>query len=92
MSESKAVRRTFTKSLTESANALAERDNPVNVVEVRRFSNVEVQHILYNFEITGIGRLRFDRGNTTLNPEEVEYLRMVSGGTGQHLMDACMIP
>ncbi|KAL7500669.1 hypothetical protein ACHAWT_008524 [Skeletonema menzelii] len=92
VSESKAVRRTFTKSLMESANALAESDNPVNVVEVRRFSNVEVQHILYNFEITGIGRLRFDRGNTTLNPEEVEYLRMVSGGTGQHLMDACMIP
>jgi hypothetical protein len=64
----------------------------MHVVEVRRFNNVEVQHILYNFEITGIGRLRFDRGNTTLNPEEVEYLRMVSGGTGQHLMDACMIP
>lgn len=93
MSESKAVRRTFTKSLTESANALTKHEShPVNVVEVRRFNNVEVQHILYNFEITGIGRLRFDRGNTSLNPEEVEYLRMVSGGTGQHLMDACMIP
>jgi len=93
VSESKAVRRTFTKSLTESAYALAKNEtHPMHVVEVRRFNNVEVQHILYNFEITGIGRLRFDRGNTTLNPEEVEYLRMVSGGTGQHLMDACMIP
>ncbi len=91
-SESKAVRRTFTKSLTESANALAGSETPMSVVDVGRFSNVEVQHILYNFEITGIGRLRFDRGNTTLNPEEVEYLRMVSGGTGLHLMNACMIP
>jgi small subunit ribosomal protein S29 len=93
VSESKAVRRTFTKSLTESAYALAESENhPMHVVNIERYNSVEVQHILYNFEITGIGRLRFDRGNTTLNPEEVEYLRMVSGGTGQQLIDACMIP
>lgn len=93
VSESKAVRRTFTKSLTESAYALAESEtHPMHVVNIERYNSVEVQHILYNFEITGIGRLRFDRGNTTLNPEEVEYLRMVSGGTGQQLIDACMIP
>ena len=93
VSESKAVRSTFTKSLTESAYSLGQDEkHPVHVLDVRRYNNVEVQHILYNFEIIGIGRLRFDRGNTTLNPEEVEYLRMVSGGTGQHLMDACMLP
>ena len=92
-SESRAVRRSFTRELTDSARALSEdKQHPMHVVEVRRFSNVEVQHILYNFEITGIGRLRFDRGDTALNPEEVEYLRLVSGGSGQQLMDATMLP
>mmetsp|Transcript_18076 Transcript_18076/g.29364 ORF Transcript_18076/g.29364 Transcript_18076/m.29364 type:complete len:689 (+) Transcript_18076:296-2362(+) len=100
-SESRAVRASFTQSLTDAAHALVSSSSrndddghqqpPFHVVDVRRFNTVEVQHILYNFEITGIGRLRFDRGDTALNPEEVEYLRLVSGGAGQKLMDACMI-
>lgn len=92
-SEGRAVKRSFTNTLTEAAQALAkDKDHPMHMVGVERFNNVEVQHILYNYEITGIGRLRFDRGNTALNSEEVDYLRLVSGGTGQQLMDACMIP
>lgn len=92
-SECRAVKRSFTGALTDAALALAEdEDHPMRVVDVRRFSDVEVQHVLYNFELTGVGRLRFDRGNTALNPEEVEYLRLVSGGSGQQLMDACMLP
>ena len=93
ISESKAVHSKFTKALTETAHEQSlDEHHPVHVVDVRRFSDVEVQHILYNFEVTGIGRLRFDRGSTVLNPEEVAYLRMVSGGLGQPLLDACMIP
>lgn len=101
-SESRAVRRSFTRSLEDCARALSSRGDgndaptqirhPVHVVEVRRYNNVEVQHVLYNFEVTGIGRLRFDRGDTALNPEEVEYLRLVSGGCGQQLLDSCMLP
>lgn len=92
-SECRAVKRSFTQSLTDAALALTEdEDHPMRVVDVRRFSEVEVQHVLYNFELTGVGRLRFDRGNTALNPEEVDYLRLVSGGSGQQLMDACMLP
>ena len=102
-SESRAVRRLFTRSLEDCARALSSRggdvDNatsrlrhPVHLVDVRRYSNVEVQHVLYNFEVTGIGRLRFDRGDTALNPEEVEYLRLVSGGCGQQLLDSCILP
>ena len=68
------------------------RRHHVHVVDVRRYSNVEVQHVHYNFEVTSIGRLRFDRGDTALNPEEVEYLRLVSGGCGQQLFDSCMLP
>jgi len=92
MSESKAVRQTFTQALTESARAKSRIENAFYLVDLQRFNDIEVQHVLYNFECTGIGRLRFDRGYTTLNPEEVEYLRMVSGGLGQPLMDACMLP
>ena len=89
-SESRAVRDTFTQSLEDCARNVS--THKVHVVDVRRYSNVEVQHALYNFEITGIGRLRFDRGDTALNPEEVEYLRLVSGGYGQRLLDSCMLP
>lgn len=92
VSESRAVRQTFTEALTKSARAQSQIDSSFHVVDLQRFSDVEVQHVLYNFECTGIGRLRFDRGYTTLNPEEVEYLRMVSGGLGQPLLDACMLP
>lgn len=92
MSESRAVRQAFTQALTESAHLQARNDSSFHVVDLQRFNDVEVQHILYNFECTGIGRLRFDRGYTTLNPEEVEYLRLVSGGLGQPLLDACMLP
>jgi hypothetical protein len=93
-SESRAVKRSFTQALEKCAHdAQSEHDDDgLHVVEVRRFSDVEVQHQLYNYEITGVGKLRFDRGETTLNSEEVEYLRLVSGGSGQQLMDACMIP
>lgn len=92
ISESKAVRGAFTQALKEAACAQSQNESPIHMVDLQRFSDVEVQHILYNFECTGIGRLRFDRGYTTLNPEEVEYLRMVSGGLGQPLLDACMLP
>lgn len=105
-SESKAVRQSFTRALIECAqsqSSLSSDDGdagkdtsahryPIHVVDIQRYSSVEVQHILYNFEITGIGRLRFDRGDTALNPEEVEYLRLVSGGCGQQLLDSCMLP
>ena len=92
-SESRAVNSKFTNSLTEAAYAQSKvEQHPVHVVDVRRFSSIEVQHVLYNFEVTGIGRLRFDRGDTALNPDEVAYLRMISGGLGQPLLDACMIP
>ena len=94
-SESRAVKQSFTQSLEEcaqKAQPLRDDEDGVHAVEVRRFDNTEVQHQLYNYEIIGIGKLRFDRGETSLNPEEVEYLRLVSGGSGLHLMNACMIP
>ena len=107
-SESKAVRQSFTQALIECAQGQSSRSEdgtetnesplrsrcqyPIHVVDVQRYSTMEVQHILYNFEITGIGRLRFDRGDTALNPEEVEYIRLVSGGCGQQLLDSCMLP
>jgi len=94
-SESRAVKRSFTRSLTDAAHGVSRNNDgnryPLHVVDMQRFSDVEVQHVLYNFEITGVGRLRFDRGDTALNPEEVDYLRMVSGGSGQQLLDSCMI-
>ena len=82
-SESHAVARNITTSLTDCA----ERTESVQVVEVPRFSSLEADHILANFEATGVGKLRLDRGDTLMNPQEMEYLKMASGSIGQKLLD-----
>ena len=85
MSESHAIAKQITNDLVCAAES-----NGAVVVEVPHYSKIEVDHILANFEIIGIGRLRFDRGETVMNEQEVAYLRMVSGGLGQPLLDACV--
>mmetsp|Transcript_122 Transcript_122/g.234 ORF Transcript_122/g.234 Transcript_122/m.234 type:complete len:735 (-) Transcript_122:220-2424(-) len=82
---SHAVARKFTNELTDSASL-----SGANIVHVSQYSALEAEHILANFEIVGIGRLRFDRGETVMDKNEVAYLRMVSGGYGQALLDACV--
>jgi small subunit ribosomal protein S29 len=85
ITESHAVAKRFTKDLTVTM-----KESGAKVVEVPQYSAIEVDHILANFEITGIGRLRFDRGETVMDKNEVAFLRMVSGGIGQSLLDACV--
>ena len=85
--ESRAVARRFSENLEKALLS----NGGVTIVDVPTYSPVEVEHILANFESIGIGRLRFDRGETIMNDQEVAFLRMVSGGVGQHLMDACIV-
>lgn len=82
---SHAVKRIFTSNLEEAAVS-----SGCKIVTVPQYSPLEVEHILANFEIIGIGRLRFDRGATVLNNQEVCFLRMLSGGVGQRLLDSCV--
>ena len=84
VTESHAVARQFTLDLTQVVT-----ESGATVVDVPQYSTLEVDHILANFEIEGIGRLRFDRGATVMDKQEVAYLRMVSGCVGQPLLDAC---
>jgi len=97
VTESRAVARKFTEALETSAKAMAmasvdgQSPYPLEVVTVPRYSNLEVEHILSNFEKIGVGRLRFDRGGTVTDDKEVAYLRMVSGARGQYLLDACIV-
>ena len=84
-SESHAIKRTYTASLEKAAISAG-----CKIVTVPQYSPLEVEHILANFEIIGVGRLRFDRGATVMNNQEVSFLRMVSGGVGQRLLDACI--
>jgi len=81
--ESHAVAGAITTKLTDSA----QRSQSVNIVEVPRFSSLEADHVLANFEATGVGKLRLDRGDTLMNPQEIEYLKMASGSIGQKLLD-----
>ena len=96
VTESHAVRRKVTDDLVSSAEsqslstAAADDDDSnstMHVIEVPRFSDIEADHILANFEATGIGQLRLDRGDTVMDEQEVAYLKMVSGCVGQQLLD-----
>ena len=93
--ESHAVTRRFTEALTASARRAEQETSgdapPLFVVEVPRYSILETEHVISNMEATGIGRLRFDRGDTVMNKNEMGFLRMISGGVGQKLLDSCII-
>ncbi|KAL7567026.1 hypothetical protein ACA910_019949 [Epithemia clementina (nom. ined.)] len=62
----------------------------LNLVEVPRLSKLEVEHMLANYEATGMGLLRLDEGAVVTNPQEVEFFRMVSGSNPRNLMNACV--
>lgn len=85
ITQSHAVANRFTTELTSKM-----KESNAQVVDVPQYSAIEVDHILANFEIIGIGRLRFDRGETVMDKHEVAFLRMISGGLGQSLLDACV--
>jgi hypothetical protein len=93
--ESHAIPRIVTDALIANAKIVAadssSTSTPLHVVEVPRLTTIEVQHMLSNYEATGVGNLRLDRGATVMNHHEVSYLHMVSGGIPQHLMNACML-
>lgn len=88
--ESHAVRRVVTDGLVSNATRRSSAGD-MHVVEVPRFSDIEVDHILANFEATGVGKLRLDRGETLMNKQEVEYLKMASGSIGQNLLDVSIM-
>jgi small subunit ribosomal protein S29 len=92
--ESHAVARKFTDALSASAVSAQEaggNESPLVVVDVPRYSKLESEHMISNMECIGIGRLRFDRGETVMNKNEMGYLRMVSGSVGQNLLDECVV-
>lgn len=84
------------RKVTDALNAYAERsategssDIPLQVCDVPRFSELEIDHVLANYESIGIGNLRNDRGETVMNKEGIAYVRTVSSGVGQNLLDVC---
>ena len=85
--ESKAIARKVTDPLTTSAK----HDPKVHAIEIPRLSALEVEHMVANYECTGIGKLRLDQGETVMNENEVEFLRMVSGAAPERLMNACVV-
>ena len=91
VSDSRSVARKVTEGLTKVAKIQAASDDRLVVVEVPRFSDVEVDHIVANYESIGLGNMRLDRGDTVMNEQEVAYLRMVSGAIGQKLLDASVL-
>ena len=89
--ESHAVPQRAKDLLMENAQrATREPTAPLEIVEIPRLSKLEVEHMLSNYESTGMGKLRMDEGATVSNPQEVEYLRMVSSSIPLNLMNVCI--
>lgn len=86
ISRSKGVSRSVTDNLVQRSLGSA-----ITVVEVPRLSQIETEHMLANYESIGLGKLRLDQGDVVMNQQEVNYLRTVSSGIPQRLMDACII-
>ena len=84
--ESHAIAHKITQDLISNAKASLSHH-----VIIPRLSRLEVEHMLSNYEATGVGKLRMDRGDTVLNDQEVAYLHTMSSGIPQHLMDVCII-
>jgi len=82
--------RSVAKKATEGLVHRASKETDVFVVDVPRYSKMEVEHVLANYECIGIGKLRFDNGETINNAQEVEFLRMMSGAVGARLLDAAI--
>jgi Mitochondrial ribosomal death-associated protein 3 len=92
ISENCAVARKVTDALAAYASRSAAAEDvevPLRIIEVPRFADLEVDHVIANFEGIGIGNLRCDRGETVMNKEGVQYLKMISSGVGQNLLDVC---
>lgn len=90
-SEMHPVPRKATDTLIANAKrSLKEHRNNLFVIEVPRLSKLEVEHMLSNYESIGLGKLRLDGGRTVNNPDEVEFLRVLSSSVPQNLMNACV--
>jgi len=90
--ESHALARKYTNGLTESAMHACRHqywEAPMKVIEVPRYSILEVEHMVSHYELIGLGKLRFDSGETLMDENEMAFLRMVSGCVGQKFLDAC---
>jgi Mitochondrial ribosomal death-associated protein 3 len=95
LTESCAVARQVTDTLVaraqHEASLLSSSSSSLHVVDIPRLTDQEVYCMLANYEAIGIGKLRLDQGETILNPQEVAFLRTVSGSVPQLLMNACII-
>jgi len=95
ISEAHGIARKVTDTLVMNAKQQQQQQTdtatvPIHIVDVPILSSLEIEHMLSHYEATGVGKLRMDRGETVMNPQEVAYLGIVSGGVPQKLLDACI--
>lgn len=88
VSHSRPVSNERTKQLTETT--IKTKKN-VTVLEVPRYSKEEHEAIVAHYECVGLGKLRFDKGKVLNDCHEMNFLYMVSGGIGRHLLNACIM-
>lgn len=92
VSHSRPVPKSITDALVTEIKKLASSSSsaPPHVVNVPRYSRLETETMLAHYECVGVGDFRFDEGAKITNPQEVAFLRMVSGGIGVKLLNASL--
>lgn len=88
---SRPVPKSRTAETEERARARENGDGngrATTVVEVKPYSDVEMRHVLANYECVGVGNFRFDEGRIVRDEQEVAFRRMFSGGVGAKVLDS----
>lgn len=78
------------QSVTDAACKLLESEGVTNV-EVGRYSHIEFDHMLSNYEMIGVGKLRIYGANVVENEEEISLLRMKTGCVGLNVLNGIII-
>ena len=92
MSGSKPVGDKINAGLETCAKELSDlAGSTFHLSQVPRLTNLEVEHVMANYETIGFGKLRMDQGETVANPQEVAYHRILSSNVPQELMNACVM-
>lgn len=82
--------RPIRQAVTDRACSKLENEGLTNI-EVGRYSHVEVDHMLSNYEKIGIGKLRIYGAEVIENEEEISLLRMKTGCVGLNVLNSIIV-
>ena len=78
------------RSVTAKAQQQLLAESVENVI-VGQYSHIEIDHILSNFEMIGVGKLRVYGSNVIDDEEVISFLRMKTGSIGLNVLNDIIV-